>query len=67
MVTDLRKQERKTIMQRIDVFAMKYAHIILPAALILLITLIAILIFVIFKDVSAVESGNYYYKLESVI
>lgn len=67
MVTDLRKQERKTIMQRIDAFAMKYAYILFPAALALLMLLIVLLIVVMFKDVSAVESGNYYYRLESVI
>ena len=67
MVTDLRKQEDKSIMDKIDAFAMRYAYILLPMALVLLIVLITILIFVIFKDVSAVESGNYYYKLESVI
>lgn len=67
MVTDLRKKEERTILDKIDAFAMRYAYILLPMALVLLMVLIVILIFVIFKDVSAVESGNYYYKLESVI
>lgn len=64
---DLRKQESKSIMDKIDAFAMRYAYILLPIALIVLMVLIAMLILVLFKDVSAVESGNYYYKLESVI
>ena len=64
---DLRKKEEKSVIDKIDAFAMRYAHILLPMALVLLMVLIVILVFVIFKDVSAVESGNYYYKLESVI
>lgn len=67
MVTDLRKKEDKGVMNKIDAFAMKYAYILFPAALTLLMLLIVLLIVVMFKDVSAVESGNYYYKLESVI
>ncbi|MBR3139412.1 MAG: hypothetical protein IKF11_00900 [Methanobrevibacter sp.] len=64
---DLRKKEEQSIMDKIDAFAMRYAYILLPIALIVLMVLIAMLILVLFKDVSAVESGNYYYKLESVI
>ena len=67
MVTDLRKQESKSIMDKIDAFAMRYAYILLPMALALLMVLIVILIFVIFKDVSAVESGTYYNRMESII
>lgn len=64
---DLRKKEEQSVIDKIDAFAMRYAHILLPIALIVLMVLIAMLILVLFKDVSAVESGNYYYKLESVI
>ena len=64
---DLRKQEDKSIIDKIDAFAMRYAHILLPMALVLLMVLIVILIFVIFKDVSAVESGTYYNRMESII
>jgi len=64
---DLRKKEEQSIMDKIDAFAMRYAYILLPIALIVLMVLITILIFVIFKDVSAVESGTYYNRMESII
>ena len=67
MVTDLRKKEERTILDKIDAFAMRYAYILLPMALVLLMVLIVILIFVIFKDVSGVESGTYYNRMESII
>lgn len=67
MATDLRKKDKVTILDRIDRFAMKYAYILFPAAIILLLILISLVVVALFQNVSAVESGSYYYKMQSII
>jgi hypothetical protein len=66
-MNDLRKKDKVTVLDRIDAFAMKYAHIIFPAAIILLLILISLVVVALFQNVSAVESGSYYYKMQSII
>ena len=66
-MNDLRKKDKVTILDRIDGFAMKYAYILFPAAIILLLILISLVVVALFQNVSAVESGSYYYKMQSII
>lgn len=72
----LHKVEEKStmakIMECIDIFAMKYAHILLPIFIIILVLLLIVLAFAIVDISSAhnmvtVDSGNYYYHLKEVI
>ena len=67
MATDLRKKDKVSILDRIDRFAMKYAYILFPAAIILLLLLISLVVVALFQNVSTVESGSYYYKMQSII
>ena len=67
MATDLRKKDKVTVLDRIDRFAMQYAYILFPAAIIVLLILITFVIVALFQNVSAVESGSYYYKMQSII
>ena len=67
MATDLRKKDKISILDRIDKFAMKYANILFPAAIIVLLILITFVIVALFQNVSAVESGTYYYKMKNSI
>ena len=67
MATDLRKRNKVTVLDRIDRFAMKYAYILFPAAIILLLILISLVVVALFQNVSAVESGTYYYKMKNSI
>lgn len=66
-MNDLRKKDKVTVLDRIDKFAMKYAYILFPAAIILLLILISLVVVALFQNVSAVESGSYYYKMQSII
>ena len=67
MATDLRKKDKVTVLDRIDRFAMQYAYILFPAAIIVLLILITFVIVALFQNVAAVESGAYYYKMQSII
>ena len=66
-MNDLRKKDKVSILDRIDRFAMKYAYILFPAAIILLLILISLVVVALFQNVSTVESGSYYYKMQSII
>lgn len=60
-------EEKTSIMDQIEPVLLRYSHIILPLLLIILISLTIFLVAIVLKDVSAVESGNYYYHLKDVI
>ena len=69
----LAKQEKSefNFMESVEMWALKYAHIILPLLILLLILLIVALIatFVAHggSNVTMVESGNWYNHLQDVI
>ncbi|WP_406532476.1 hypothetical protein [Methanobrevibacter sp.] len=66
MATPVRLYPKKTIGEKIDDFALTYAHIIMPVALILLMVLFVCLCYAI-VGVSATESGVQYNHFQDVI
>lgn len=58
----LHKIENESVNDKIECFALRYANIIVPLALIILVLLFVALAYVVI-GVSAVESGTYYYHL----
>ena len=67
----LDKRSETTFLDGVDMWALRYAHILLPLAIILLILLIVALVATMVAhggaNVTMVESGNYYYHLQDVI
>ena len=63
----LHKVEEKTLMSEIVTLLLRYSHIILPILAIILLTLVVVLVMIVLKDVSAVESGNFYNHLQDVV
>ena len=71
MATDLRKKQDNGILVKLDGFAMKYASILLPLAVILLIVLITVTVVMIAQmqglQMSVTEANGYYYHLKDVV
>ena len=65
-MVSLSKPKEKTVGEKIDEFALKYANIIMPLAIVMLLLLFIGLCYAI-VGVSAVESGNLYNRLGDVI
>ena len=68
----LQKTEEKSAMGQIDMFFMKYAHILLPIFIILLLFFMIALAVAIADissthSVSMTDSGNYYNHLKDVV
>ena len=67
----LHKQQESSLSESVEMWALKYAHIILPLLILLLILLIVALVATMAAhggaNVTMVESGNYYNHLQDVI
>ena len=67
----LHKQEQSSLLESVEMWALKHAHIILPLLIILLILLIVALVATMVAhggaNVTMVESGTYYNHLQDVI
>lgn len=62
----LGKQEPKSVMDKIDEWALNHAHILLPISIIIALCLFTALCYAI-VGVSATESGSVYNQLENII
>ena len=58
--------ENKTIIERIDTFALTHANIFLPLSILIFLILFVVLCYAL-VGFSAVESGTYYYHLDGGI
>ena len=66
MSSPARLAKKKTFMEKVDDFALTYAHIILPLAILILLSLFVMLCFAM-VGVSATESGVKYNHFQDVI
>ena len=57
----------KSVMEQIESILLKYADIIVPILIIIFIILTVLLVALLLKNVTAMDSGNYYYHLKDVI
>lgn len=65
-----KREEDLSIMTRISVFLNKYADIIFPVLIMVLLFLIIALVVMVFIDLSSasmLESGTYYNHLENIV
>ena len=62
----LGKKEPKSVMDKIDEWALNHAHILLPISIIIALCLFIALCYAI-VGVSATESGSVYNQLENII
>ena len=62
----LGKQEPKSVMDKIDEWALNHAHILLPISIIIALCLFTALCYAI-VGVSATESGSVYNQLQRII